>query len=380
ENLSINLGADKDNYYYWTKVVDFSGWRLISLKIPEDLKEHGELSLANIQQIRIYLDNQTTNSLISGELYIDGIKALERSPLTERWGNIKTDGVSKLLVEGSSQAREGESSLSLEYSFDENNPQAYVEVGQILSSYQNWTNYKKLSFFLYGDNNQEEFSLHLGKDEDNYYRYTGLIDFSGWRQITLNLAEDFNKEGEVFLSQIKEIKFIIKSTPEIVTYHSLLYIDSLSLSQVSVIGGEAYRFSAQAKLKDLSLGINYKRRGSTFASIGSAFLNLTREDLQANLSYQGRAFALSSEYSEQTDEGDYKSRTIVHNNSLNIKPGRAAQINTSFKQRKEKNELPGGELDQIINTTTLGLSHQLSYIFLSSSYFQEGLKNRLDPS
>jgi len=28
----------------------------------------------------------------------------------------------------------------------------------------------------------------------------------------------------------------------------------------------------------------------------------------------------------------------------------------------------------------LGLSHQISYIFLSSSYFQEGLKNRLDPS
>lgn len=383
ENLSVDIGGnlddkDEENYYRYTTKVDFAGWKLLSIRIPEDLQEVShdlEFSLADIRQIRIYLDNKDTLNEIQGKICIDEIKVLEQSPLEQRWSNIETDSISQLQVKG--HQLQDNQVLALEYELDKTNENAYVSVAQQFDAYQDFSNYKKLSFQVYGDNNNENLSINLVKDSENYYRYTKKIDFDSWQQITLSLLSDFQKQGSLTLSEIRQICFYITPSTSIQQPTSGIYIDNITLSDVSEIRGDAFRLNTKINLKDWNLGMDYKKANHNFASIGSSFLSQTREIKGFNVSYKHKYFNISTNLNTQTDKNPdtyitHKTTDLNYQLGINLK--KLPQLNLAQRIRKEEDQ----NVNQGLNNITLGLTHKIKYLSLSSNLLQEKFINNLN--
>ncbi len=55
--------------------------------------------------------------------------------------------------------------------------------------------YKKLKFFIFGDDSGAEFFINLGSDESNYFEYATKLDWRGWKIPELSLEDHKNLYG-----------------------------------------------------------------------------------------------------------------------------------------------------------------------------------------
>ena len=170
---------------------------------------------------------------------------------------------------------------------------------------RDFTTHKVLSFFLYGDNSENEFLLRIGS-QDNYFEYTTKLDFSQWKQIRLNI-EDVNRDGQIdkrisiangvltvgkgnpTLTGISDVTLgVIVSSSSVSNtdgVQRIIYVNDIHLSDPLTLVGTAYRFTTNATLDKFGqIGFNFISRDRFFRTLSVTNTGVDDVDYDINFS------------------------------------------------------------------------------------------------
>ncbi|MDR0676425.1 MAG: hypothetical protein LBF97_05250 [Elusimicrobiota bacterium] len=202
-----------------------------------------------------------------------------------------------------------------------------------------FSKYKKIKFFLYGDGNNEEFFIQFGADENNYFEYTKKIDWRNyWEILEISLEDTKNNItgdnkpdgipdgfsplnsgslGSPRLDNIRYIKIGIKNNNWYVV-DGKIYVNDIYLEGAIGKNGIAYKTELILDLeKNIKITGNYKHIDSDFETINTGSQN---DDL----------LGVSSITSGRQIE-NYGGRIEI--NTLKY-------LNTSFEINREEKETP----------------------------------------
>ncbi|MBU2600006.1 hypothetical protein KJ849_05485 [bacterium] len=150
---------------------------------------------------------------------------------------------------------------------------------------QNYTGYKYLNYFVYGDGKGEEFFIWLGNDDQNYLKYKSKMDFTGWKLIKVDLIElnrhllklqlggsppysfqegSYEIKGNPSLSNINEVRLGIRGDGQ----KGEIWVNEVFLSENMIKEGQAKRVTINTNYKDfLNLKWSKKEIDRNFENI-----------------------------------------------------------------------------------------------------------------
>ncbi len=137
----------------------------------------------------------------------------------------------------------------------------------ILPEKQRYHQYRRLSYWLYGDNSNAVFFLRFGADAANYFEHQVTLDYTGWRQQVVDLTaveaaliDLYRTTAAPFAATVGGMRYV--GTPELETVKELC---------AGIYGNGS---SGQVYLNQITVSEPVKQVGSVWAtSFSSSFLN-----------------------------------------------------------------------------------------------------------
>lgn len=143
-------------------------------------------------------------------------------------------------------------------------------VQQTFTKPYDYTDYKTLNFWLWGDEKKEDFQLRIGSEvrqAGDYYQKEVRIDWQGWRMISVPLAE-MTRRGNPSWENIRQLRAGIKNES---SHWIKIYLNDIFLSEVGESQGLAKGFSLQGGLgESFSFIAQYKEVEDGFQSLAAS--------------------------------------------------------------------------------------------------------------
>lgn len=179
-----------------------------------------------------------------------------------------------------------EKALSMEYNNFPSGGEAFTSQTFTYSKKYDFSSYKKIKFFLYGDGNHEEFFIDFGSDKSNYFEYVKEIDWKGtWKILEIDLNDNYNNinlmekpdgipdgfasyKGTPKLNNIKYIRMGLRNNRGSEILIGKVYINDIFLEGVKEKIGMAYKGEITLDLpKNIQVIGTYRHIGANFESI-----------------------------------------------------------------------------------------------------------------
>jgi len=163
-----------------------------------------------------------------------------------------------------------EGAFSLIYNLE---PQKSGWVKETYIKPRDFSHYRNLNFWIYGDKKGEKVYLQVGSDVEeggNYYTIQSKVDYEGWQLISVSL-QDLTSYGNPSFEDIKQLRIEIKNESNEVV-EGKIYVDDIFLSETIKSRGLAERVGLKIDSGDsFSLNTEYKRMDPAFHTIGEPF-------------------------------------------------------------------------------------------------------------
>ncbi|HAV42882.1 TPA: hypothetical protein DCX15_02560, partial [bacterium] len=301
---------DKYRIKEYSKDIE-SGWTLYSIPLKEAAPagSFDSKSWNLIKHIRIRVKASGR-----GEIYIDEIAAIgtrwekgvvlvdgrEKTPLGESYFTItaknskddpdykdlKDDPEFKKLYRGEDLAKYKEEALVLRYNLAPN------EVGKTAYTYtyaRDYSQHKKLRFWIYGFGKGENLFFRFGTDNANYFGEKIKVNFSGWRLFEIDLRRSREAwlaggeyQGKPLMSNIKTLQLGVYGDAS-----GEIWINEVHLAETEIDEGHARRIKVETSWADwLKLRWGEKVMESAFSSMGmtAPTQDITTQDWSFELS------------------------------------------------------------------------------------------------
>ncbi|MFC1546695.1 hypothetical protein ACFL4O_03140, partial [bacterium] len=249
------LDTDDGLGYEYTTLIDINGnnytradWEHGSWKkfiIPLEIGGAGgaESNWTSIKHLRITIDNDNASTIAgriklynmslvhnkwergvitpagSGTVSVSAVNNEDNPNYTDILEDIWEQDAYENLYKGILVDDEREQALLIEYTNMEKDADASTKY--IFSRELDFANYRKFQFFVYGDNNNEEFYIQCGTDDSNYFEYTKDVNWSNkWQLCELSLKDENTDgvpdgfgtmQGSPRLNNIKQIKIGVRN-------------------------------------------------------------------------------------------------------------------------------------------------------------------------
>ncbi|RLD17450.1 MAG: hypothetical protein DRI36_03735 [Caldiserica bacterium] len=170
---------------------------------------------------------------------------------------------------------------------------AYVEANY---SRMDFSEHRRLNFFIHGENNGDVFFIRFGDSANNYYEYSSTVTWNGWRHISISLEDnDFDgfidgftsKKGNPSLNNISYIQIgVIKITSD--TTEKEIWVNEIYLSNSKRKEGSALRVESNFELPGyFSISGKYKDIDHRFESLT---FSPNQDRIEKNLSFSWKRF------------------------------------------------------------------------------------------
>ncbi len=289
---------------------DAIGWKKII--IPLNINSSNKFLWEKIKNLRITISNENSFGNINGNikfygLGVSGNKWTEIEKVSNKDFTFQIKTVDKETDENYisiSDAMETKSlykdlygkninleevvekALLMEYKDFPPLAEAFTSQTFAYSKKYDFSSYKKIKFFLYGDGNNEEFFIDFGADKSNYFEYVKKIDWKGhWKVLEIDLEDNYNNallggksdgipdgfssyKGTPRLDNIKYIRMGLRNSKGSEILIGKVYINDIFLEGVKEKRGMAYMGEVLLDLpKNIQIIGKYKHIGSDFESI-----------------------------------------------------------------------------------------------------------------
>ncbi|MDD5688324.1 MAG: hypothetical protein PHE88_10880 [Elusimicrobia bacterium] len=189
-----------------------------------------------------------------------------------------------------------EQALSLKYTLESGST---ATTKTVFASAANYSNHKKLTYFLWGNNSGGAvFSMQIGADSA-YYEHTIVPDWVGWKKIVLELV-DINKDakpdtiiasegtikviGKPALTNISQIKLLVKNTTGSKIENGEIWVDEIYLDEAWQMSGYAHRENADFSIPGwATFGAKYKYIDRDFQTLTTQIANRDYEEMSGYL-------------------------------------------------------------------------------------------------
>ena len=170
-----------------------------------------------------------------------------------------------------------EGAFSLIYNLE---PQQKGWVQETYINPRDFSCYRNLNFWIYGDKNGENIYLRIGSDVEeggNYYTTQSKINYDGWQLISVPL-QNLTSYGNPSFEDINQLRIEIKNESNDIL-KGKIYVDDIFLSDVIKSKGLAKRVGLKIDSGDSFLNAEYKEMNPAFHTIGEPLKN---QGLQLN--------------------------------------------------------------------------------------------------
>lgn len=301
EDLDGNGLLDTDeNYatYDWIVEpglkIDWTGWKKITLPLKDAFNWEGVKSM--VKHLRLWVEGDSLSGTLKFALISISGDRWQNYNMESRSVNSEDDPEYNPFDDqafldyyqamyGNAQTAEGkwkkEAALSLTLA-----PEGEGWVQQSFVKPYDYTDYKTLNFWIWGDEKGEDFYLRLGSEvrqAGNYYQKEIRIDWEGWRLISVPLAE-MARRGNPSWENIRQLRAGIKNES---SHWTKIYLNDIFLSEVGKAQGLAKGFSLAGNLGEpFSFIAQYKELDDEFQSLAapSASQETRVTSLRVNLS------------------------------------------------------------------------------------------------
>ncbi len=356
--------------------IEETGWKKITLPLEAALDWDSVKS--SVKHLRLWIKGEASGTLrfaligISGDRWQEGgsieVKSVNNEDDPEY--NPFTDEDFRDYYEamyGYSQTGEGkwkkEASLRLGLP---SGGEGWVE--QTFVKPYDWSDYKTLNFWIFGDEKGENFYLRLGanvSEAGDYYEKEVSINYSGWRMLSVPLAE-LSRSGTPSLKNIKQLRAGIKDASGPVE----IYLNDIFLSEVKQEEGLAKSITLKGDMgESFSFLGQYKEVEDTFSTIGDPSpqgLKLSRLGVNLSLaksvplSYQWSKEEVLGDLTPETGEGE---RIIEEKSEYELAFLYSHLPKVSLKIQNKFTRYPSGEEKKKENTYGLSLEYKNPYSF-----------------
>ncbi|MFH1238515.1 MAG: hypothetical protein V1653_00210, partial [bacterium] len=278
--------------------VDWTGWK--TFRIPLGTTSSNQDQWKIIKHIRLWFKKGSSSS--------GTIKIASLGIVGNKWEDAVVEGTGNMVVRSANtdddadfvtladnsdfkdiyrktgqekDVDDKEQALSLEYDLN-NASDGYTR--RIFSTSQDYRDYRKLKFFVYGNNAKDgTLDLRIGTPTV-YFEFKKQIDWTGWQQITLNLNDtnsDYladeitSADGEVTrvgtptLNNISEIRIGIINASGVNITKGKVWVDEIYLDEAADRQGWAKRVQLNTSYKDWAfLNANFRTQDRNFETIG----------------------------------------------------------------------------------------------------------------
>lgn len=300
EDLDGNgvLGTD-ENYatYDWIIEpdlrIDWTGWRKLTIPLKDAFNWDGVKSM--VKHLRLSIEGDDISGTLKFALISISGDRWRNHDIESRAVNSEDDPEYNPFDDqafldyyetmyGDARSSEGkwkkESALSLALT-----PEGEGWVQQTFTKPYDYTDYKTLNFWLWGDEKGEDFELRIGSEvrqAGDYYQKEVKIDWQGWRMISVPLAE-MTSRGNPSWENVRQLRAGIKNES---SYSIEIYLNDIFLSGVGESQGLAKGFSLQGSLGEpFSFIAQYREVDDEFQSLAASSWRGTRlTSLRMNLS------------------------------------------------------------------------------------------------
>jgi len=179
---------------------------------------------------------------------------------------------------------------------------------QTLTKSLDFSKHEKLKFFLYGDNSNIKFYFRAGSDDKNFFQYETIINWSGWKLISIDL-KDINNDGvpdklepsfpgqfdicitsgKPSFTNILNIKIILSNDFNISGKSDIsgeIWLNEIFLDGARTNIGNAFRINTDMNIPGLAtLGYRFKTVDRKFETFTAAITNQDRTEESANLNF-----------------------------------------------------------------------------------------------
>ena len=198
-------------------------------------------------------------------------------------------------------------------------PEGEGWVQQTFAKAYDYTDYKTLNFWIWGDEKGEDFQLRIGSEvrqAGDYYQKEVKIDWQGWRMISVPLAE-MTRRGSPSWENIRQLRAGIKNES---SDWIKIYLNDIFLSEVGESQGLAKGFSLQGALgTPFSFIAQYKEVDDEFQSLMASSWQGTRlTSLRVNLSPL-KFLPLSYYWSRKENSGNSLSGALLESEAVSDK-------------------------------------------------------------
>ena len=296
--------------------IEETGWKKITL--PLDAALDWDSVKSSVKHLRLWIKGEASGTLrfaligISGDRWQEG-GDIEVKPVNNEddpeYNPFTDEGFRDYyeMMYGYSQTGEGkwkkEASLRLGLP---SAGEGWVE--QTFVKAYDWSDYKTLNFWIFGDEKGENFYLRLGanvSEAGDYYEKEVPINYSGWRMLSVPLAE-LSIQGNPSFKNIKQLRAGIKDASGPVE----IYLNDIFLSGVKQEEGLAKSITLKGDMgESFSFIGQYKEIEDTFSTIGnpsSQGLKLSRLGVNFSLA---KSVPLSYQWSKEEVLGDLTPET-----------------------------------------------------------------------
>ncbi|MEA1964778.1 MAG: carbohydrate binding domain-containing protein [Candidatus Aerophobetes bacterium] len=282
-NSALNI-----KYTSYSRVIysDWTGWRKLDIPLNEGVSPFPWDEVSSlVKHLRVWIE---------GDNFSGTLKFAFMGIAGDRWEshNLETKAINNKdnpeynpftddnfrdyyeRMYGKSETSEGkwrkEGAFSLIYNLS---PQEKGWVQQTYIKPRDFSYYRNLNFWIYGDKNGEEVSLRIGSDVEeggNYYTLQSKIDYKGWRLITVPL-QNLTSYGNPSFDDIKQLRIEVENDSNKIL-EGKIYANDIFLSEVIKSKGLAKRVALQIDSGDsFSVDTEYKKMDPAFHTIGVPF-------------------------------------------------------------------------------------------------------------
>lgn len=260
---------------------------------------------------------------------------------------------------------------------------------------QNYTGYKFLNYFIYGDGKNEEFFIWLGNNEQNYIRYKTKINFNGWQLVKVDLVKlhsylskvqiegllfyeegNYKIQGNPSLNNISEIRLGIKGNGN----EGEIWINEIHLADNIVKKGEAKRVTVNTNYKDfLNLEWSQKEIDRNFESVGRTAPSQDSKSQNLNTSlkfikYLPLSYSFSKEKTgvdplidpvrtKDMTKSEFGKRISIRNNiEARFSLEKLPTIKTNYSTSKNENDYLNEKRIENIKNLEVNVSYQYQFL------------------
>ncbi|MFH1715274.1 MAG: carbohydrate binding domain-containing protein [Elusimicrobiota bacterium] len=247
----------------------------LTIKNTTGFAINGEIKLAGLRSVNTNWEKPIiTPATSAGTMRVQAVNEKINSNYTDKLEDIKKTLAEKL-YKGKLYEDEDEQALLLEYEnlAPGDNGYTLYQFGRA----QDFSAYRRLVFFVYGDNSGENMYMKVGAGESNYFIWDTTVTWTGWKTIEIELEDKdldgfpdgfTGYKGAPRLTNITDVRIGVGNYTNFTITKGELMINDIYLEDVKRKEGIAYKTAADISLPGwMDVSGHYKHIDADFEKI-----------------------------------------------------------------------------------------------------------------